>query len=230
MISLDDSVVARYKKGGKQFEVFVDPDGALDLKRGEDINIEDIIAVESVFEDANKGNLASESDIQEVFGTDDVYEIIYDIIKHGDIQLTKEQRKRMLDEKRKQIVSVISQNAINPQTKTPHPPSRIESAMSEAKVHIDLLKSVDEQVNSVLKAIRPIIPIRFEEVEVAVKIPASYAAKSYGEITRFGTLEKEEWQNDGSWVAVVKIPAGMQNDFYSLVNRLTKGEAETKLL
>jgi ribosome maturation protein SDO1 len=230
MISLDDSVIARYKKGGKQFEVFVDPDGSLDLKRGEDINIEDIIAVESIFEDANKGNLASESDIQEIFGTDDVYEIIYDIIKHGDIQLTKEQRKRMLDEKRKQVVNIIAQNAINPQTKTPHPPSRIESAMEEAKVNIDLLKSVDEQVNTALKAIRPIIPIRFEEVKVAVKIPASYAAKSYGEISRFGTLEKEEWQNDGSWVAVVSIPAGLQNDFYSLINRLTKGEAESKLL
>ncbi len=85
-------------------------------------------------------------------------------------------------------------------------------------------------VKEVMKKIRPIIPIRFEEVNIAVKIPSQYAAKSYGEIASFGSLQKQEWQDDGSWITVVKIPAGMQDNFYNLVNRLTKGEAETKLL
>ena len=62
------------------------------------------------------------------------------------------------------------------------------------------------------------------------KVPATYAPKSYGAIAKFGTLVKEQWQQDGSWVGVVKMPAGMQNDFYGLVNHLTKGDAETKLL
>ncbi|MEZ5336152.1 MAG: ribosome assembly factor SBDS [Methanolobus sp.] len=119
---------------------------------------------------------------------------------------------------------------MNPQTEAPHPPARIEKAMEEAKVHIDPIKGVDEQVNIVMKAIRPIIPIRFEEVEIAVKVPGEYAAKAYGEIAGFATLVKNEWQNDGSWVAVIKMPAGLQNDFYGLVNHLTKGDAETKLL
>jgi ribosome maturation protein SDO1 len=102
--------------------------------------------------------------------------------------------------------------------------------MEEAKVHIDPLKSVDEQVKIVMKAIRPIIPIKFEEVDIKVQIPPSYAAKSYGEIANFGTLVKDKWENDGSWTAVVRMPAGLQNDFYGLVNRLTKGDAETELL
>lgn len=230
MISLDEAVTARLKKGGKHFEVLVDPDGALSLKKGDAVNIEEILAVESVFEDATRGDHAAESDLEKAFDSTDVFEIATDIIKHGELQLTKEQRKHILEEKTKKIISTIAQNAINPQTRAPHPPARIEKAMEEAKVHIDPLKGVDEQVMSVMKAIRPIIPIRFEEVEVAVRVPADYAAKSYGEIAGFGTLLKNEWQNDGSWIAVVKIPAGLQNDFYGLVNHLTKGDAETKLL
>ena len=144
--------------------------------------------------------------------------------------LTKEQRQHILEEKTKRIVTTIAHNAINPQTKTPHPPARIQKAMEEAKVHIDLTKSVDEQVNIVMKAIRPIIPIRFEEVNIAVRIPAEYATKSYGDIAKFGTLLKQEWQHDGAWIAVIRMPAGIQNDFYGLINRLTKGDAETKLL
>ncbi|NOR47809.1 MAG: ribosome assembly factor SBDS [Methanosarcinaceae archaeon] len=230
MVSLDDSVTARLKKGGKHFEVAVDPDGAFAFKRGEDVKIEDILAVESIFEDVSRGDHIAESDLVKAFGTSDIFEIATNIIQHGELQLTKEQRKHILEEKTKQVISTIAQNAINPQTRTPHPPARIEKAMEEAKVHIDPLKGVDEQVNIVMKAIRPIIPIRFEEVNIAIKIPADYAAKAYGDIASFGQLQKQEWQNDGSWVAVVKIPAGMQNDFYGLINHLTKGDAETKLL
>ena len=102
--------------------------------------------------------------------------------------------------------------------------------MKEARVNIDPSKSTDELVNITMKAIRPLIPIRFEEIEVAVKVSPEYAPKAYGEISAFGKLTREAWQNNGSWIGVVKIPAGMQNEFYALVNRLTKGEAETKLL
>ncbi|QLC50378.1 ribosome assembly factor SBDS [Methanolobus zinderi] len=230
MVSLDEAVIARLKKGKHQFEVLVDPDGAFALNRGEDVKIEDILAVESIFTDAHQGDHAAESDIENTFDTTDVIEAARQILEHGELQLTTEQRKFLLEEKTKQVVTVIVQNAINPQTKTPHPRARIEAAMEEAKVHIDLFKGVDEQVNIVMKAIRPIIPIRFEEVDIAVKIPAEYAAKSYGDVSKFGNLVKNEWQNDGSWVAVVRMPAGLQNDFYGLVNHLTKGDVETKLL
>ncbi|SFM17532.1 ribosome assembly factor SBDS [Methanolobus profundi] len=230
MVSLDESVIARLKKGKNHFEVFVEPEGAFALKRGEKANMEDIIAVESIFYDASQGDHVAESDLVAAFGTNNVLEIAEQILVHGDLQLTKEQRKRILEEKTKQVITIIAQNAINPQTKAPHPPTRIERAMEEAKVHIDPIKGVDEQVNIVMKAIRPIIPIRFEEVDVAVKVPGEYAAKAYGDIAGFATLVKNEWQSDGSWVAVVKMPAGLQNDFYGLINHLTKGDAETKLL
>ncbi len=230
MVSLDESVIARLKKGKNHFEVFVEPEGAFSLKRGEEVNIEEIIAVESIFYDANQGDHVAESDLLSTFDTDDVMDIARQIILHGELQLTSEQRKQILEEKTRQVITIIAQNAINPQTKAPHPPARIEKAMEEAKVHIDPIKGVDEQVKIVMKAIRPIIPIRFEEVDIAVKVPAEYAAKSYGDIANFATLIRNEWQNDGSWVAVVRMPAGIQNDFYGLVNRLTKGDAESKLL
>ncbi|WP_292467718.1 ribosome assembly factor SBDS [Methanolobus sp.] len=230
MVSLDESVIARLKKGKNHFEVFVEPEGAFALKRGEKVNIEDIIAVESIFYDASQGDHVAESDLVATFDTSNVIEVAEQILVHGDLQLTKEQRKHILEEKTRKVITFIAQNAMNPQTKAPHPPARIQKAMEEAKVHIDPLKGVDEQVKIVMKAIRPIIPIRFEEVDVAVKVPGEYAAKAYGEIANFATLVKNEWLNDGSWVAVIKMPAGMQTDFYGLVNHLTKGDAETKLL
>jgi len=91
MVSLDEALVARLKKGSKHFEVLVDPDGALAYRMGEDIKLEDILAVESIFEDAKKGEHAAESDIRSKFDTDDVFEIAALIIKHGELQLTQQQ-------------------------------------------------------------------------------------------------------------------------------------------
>lgn len=230
MVALDKAVIARLKTHGKNFEVLVDPDGALNFKKGETVSIENILAVEDVFEDAGRGDRPAEEDIVSAFGTTDPLSIAGKIIKEGELQLTTEQRRRMQEEKRKQVISMIAQNAINPQTKMPHPPARIEQAMVEAGVHIDPLKSVDELVQITMKAIRPLIPIRFEEVKIAVKISPEFAAKAYGSIADFGNITKEEWQNDGSWIGIVTIPAGLQEDFYNLVNRLTRGSAETKLL
>ena len=230
MVSLDAAVTAKLKRGSKIFEILVEPEGALAYKRGEEVNLENILAAEAIFEDANRGDRAAESDIIKSFETTSLLAIAALILKNGELQLTAEQRRRMLEEKKKKVIYTISKNAINPQTRTPHPPARIEKAMEEAKVHIDPLKSVDQLVNITMKAIRPLIPIRFEEINIAVKIPPIYAPKAYGDISKVGTITKEEWQRDGSWIGVIRIPAGIQADFYALINHLTKGEAQTKLL
>jgi ribosome maturation protein SDO1 len=230
MVTLEEAVTARLKTHGAVFEVLVDPEGAMSFRQGDKVEVEKILAAEDVFENASRGDRSSEEDLLGAFETTDVLEIASKIIKKGEIQLTAEQRKRIIENKRRQVVHLIAMNAINPQTGTPHPPARIERAMEEAHVHVDPTKSVEEMVNITMKAIRPLIPIRFEEVDVAVKIPPAYAPKAYGEVATFGKLQREQWQNDGSWIGVVRIPAGLQNEFYSLVNRLSKGDAETKLL
>jgi ribosome maturation protein SDO1 len=230
MVNLEDAVTARLEYYGEHFEILVDPDLASDFKRGQEINVEDILAVEEIFKDAKKGDKASEEAMMKAFNTSDHVEVAANILKKGQIQLTAQQRKEMQEEKRLMVIATITREAINPQTKLPHPARRIEIAMEEAKVRIDPFKSVDEQVNTTLKAIRTKIPIRFEKVKVAIKVPGDFSGKVYGSIPEFGKAIKEEWQQDGSWVAVVEIPGGMQDNFYHMLNELTRGQVETKLL
>jgi ribosome maturation protein SDO1 len=112
----------------------------------------------------------------------------------------------------------------------PHPPERIERALEEAGFRVDPMQPVETQVDDALDALRPVIPIRFAEVTIAVNLPAQYAGSAQARVRQFGDLEREEWQNDGSWVGVLTFPAGMQNDFYDLVNEYTSGEAETRII
>lgn len=230
MVNVDDAVIARLESYGERFEILVDAELAADYKRGNDIEIEDVLAVEEIFKDAHKADKASEENMLKAFETTDPLEVADIIIKKGSIQITANQRRKMQEEKTKQVISKIAQEAINPQTKLPHPPQRIAKAMEEAKVHIDPMKTVEEQIEPTVKAILTKIPIRIEKVQVAVKIPGTYAGKSYSVITQYGKLIKEEWENDGSWIGIIEIPGGLQDKFYTELSGLTHGEVETKLL
>ncbi len=230
MVSLDDAVIARLESHGERFEILIDPDAVEDIREGRIEDVLQYMAAEEVFRDAHKGDRASEDMIKKVFGTTDVNEVARAIIGKGDVQLTTDQRRKMQEEKKRQIVAEIARNAINPQTRTPHPPSRIEAAMEEAHVHIDPFKAADKQVQTVLNAIKPIIPIRFEKVRIAVHASGDVYGKIYGDIVSYGTIIKEEWQPNGSWIGVVEMPAGLQVEFLDKIGKKSKGEIETKIL
>ncbi len=223
-VSLEKAVIARCDKFGKRFEILVDPEKAVELKSGKNIYIADILAVEDVFEDAKKGMRASREDMRKVFGTENVLEVAEIIIKRGEVQITAEQRRKMIEEKKRLIATIISRESINPQTNTPHPVERILNAMELAKVNIDLYKSAEEQVNDVMLAIQRVLPIRFERICLQIKIPPAYSGKCYGVVKELGRMKREEWLADGSFFCVIEIPAGIQAEVFDKLNKLTNGE------
>ena len=232
MVNIDEAIIARLESHGEKFEVLVDPDLASDFKNPEkkDIAIEDVLAVEDIFKDSKKGDKSSDEAMMKVFNSTDILEVATEIINKGHIQLTAQQKRDMQEEKRLMVINKIARESINPQNGLPHPVTRIENAMEEAKVKIDPFKSVDEQVQTVLKAIKVKIPIRFEHVKVAVRLPGSVAGNAFSTINKFGKILNEEWQQDGSWIAVVEIPGGLQDNFNLKMGEISGGEAETKAI
>jgi ribosome maturation protein SDO1 len=223
-------VVARYDHGGHHFEVLIDPYMAQQMRDGTAVDIGKLLAADEVFKDARKADRASEEVIEKVFGTGDLEQVVRTIVMEGEIQLTTDQRRKMTEEKRKQIITYIARHAINPQLKAPHPPQRIENAMNEARVGIDPFKSVEAQVKVVLDAIRPLIPIRLEKTQIAVKLTADNYGRVYKDITDFGIIKKEEWTGSGHWIGLVEIPAGMQGDFLDRLNNKTHGDVQTRIV
>jgi len=229
MTTLEGAVVAHIEHHGKRFELLVDPNLAFLYRTGRKSDLTNVLVAEEVFENARKGERHRSEDVKKAFGTDDIYKIAEVILKKGELQLTTEQRKEMLEEKRKRIVAIIARECVDPRTGAPHPPQRIEKAMEEARVHIDAFKDAEAQVEEVLKALRLVLPLKFEKIRIAVKVPAEFAPKVYGALKGHG-LQKEEWQPNGDLVAVLEMPAGMQGEFYDRINKLTGGRVETKIL
>ena len=221
--------LARLKAGGENFEVVVHPDKAMAFRSGQ-ADIRDALVYDHIFADAKKGLAASEHIMKDVFKTSDNVEVAKQIIQKGEIQLTVEYRDRLREAKLKAIIEIIHRSAVDPRTGFPHPPNRIEAAMDEAKVRVDEHAKAEDQIHEIVKKLMPVLPIKFEVRQVEFRIPAQFAARAYPILKGFGSLQKDSWQNDGSLVAVVEVPAGLQQDLFSELNRLTHGDVESKIV
>jgi ribosome maturation protein SDO1 len=222
--------IARLTKENEHFEILVKPQKALEYRNGKVSSITEVLAAETIFSDANKGTKVSEESMNKAFKTVDSLKIADEILKKGTLQLTTDQRRKMVEDKRRQIIDFIARQAVDPKTNLPHPPARIENAMEQIRYPIDPYKSVDEQAKDIVKLLRPILPLKIEQVTVAVKVPAQYSSRAYGTIKSFGTIKREEWRGDGSWYGEIEMPAGAYASVLNKLGDVTKGSGEAKII
>src|SRR5260370_16258084 len=224
----DKFSAARRGKGQDKFEILVKPQQALDYKLGKQVTIGQLLMIEEVYSDSSKGTRASSDKLQKHFGTTDPLKVAEEIMKTGELQLTTDQRRQLVEEKRRQIVSIITRNAIDPRTGAPHPPLPIEQAMEQIRLSIDPYKSAEEQAKSVIEELRPIRPLKMEQMRIAVKVFPEHAARAYNAFKSFGTVSREELQSDGSLMAVIEMPPGMDGSFIDRGGKLKQRSISTK--
>ncbi|MDD3791583.1 MAG: ribosome assembly factor SBDS [Candidatus Bathyarchaeota archaeon] len=222
--------VARLTRENQHFEILIKPQKALDYRNGKISGLTEVLAAEIIFSDANKGTKVSEEAMEKIFKTTDMLKIADEILKKGTLQLTTDQRRKMVEDKKRQIIDFISRQAVDPKTNLPHPPLRIENAMDQIRYSIDPYKPVEEQAKDIVKLLRPILPLKVEQITVAIKIPTQYAARAYGAIKIFGVIKREEWRSDGSWFGELELPAGTYASLLNKLGDVTKGNGEAKII
>ena len=228
MVSLDDAVLARLEKGGKRYEVLVDPDLVDQWKSDSSaIELDDFMAMDEIFHDARAGERPTEDALMNTFQTLDVETILNIILEKGSIQLTTAQRKARVEHMRQQIIHHIHSQAIDPKSKSPHPRTRIELALEESKYSVDPFKRLEDQVKDAIAKLKPLIPLSFESVRLAFRIPGS----AYGSVSQLLRThqQKEGWLENGDWACVIEIPAGMKGDVIGQVLKRAN-DAEVKEL
>ncbi|PIN74762.1 ribosome assembly factor SBDS [Candidatus Woesearchaeota archaeon CG10_big_fil_rev_8_21_14_0_10_37_12] len=221
--------VARIKKGNEHFEIVIHPDMAIKCKSG-NASVSDALVYPKVYSDAKKGLLASEEKMSELFGTDDYLEVAKQIIQKGEIQITAEFRKQQVEQKKRRIIDLLHRQGVDPRTKLPHPIGRIESALDEAHAKIDPQKTAEEQIPVLLKALRPILPIKLVTKEIDITIPAEYASKSFSVVKNFAKILREKWGSNGAWYGTIEIPGGLESELYDKLNKITHGNVQATVL
>ncbi|MDX1441490.1 MAG: ribosome assembly factor SBDS [Nitrosopumilaceae archaeon] len=227
---MTEVTVVRYSFEGEKFEILVKPDPALEYKLGKKKDISSVLVSDDIYTDSSKGTKPSTEKLVKAFKTEDATEIAQKILEKGDLNLTTDQRRKMVEGKKKQLVEFIAKTYVDPRTHLPHPPLRVEQAMKDARVSIDPQKSVDEQVKDIVEKLRSIIPLKSENLSLEIIIPAQFASQSYAVLKSVGSLKKEEWQNNGSLKAILEIPAAARPNVIDRLGSITKGSATVEVM
>ena len=227
---MDKVTVVKYSYETEKFEILVKPDPAFDYKLGKISEISKILVSDEIYTNSGKGTRASNELLLKVFKTDDTTKIAEIMMQKGELNLTTEQRKKMTSDKRKQIVTFISKTYVDPKTHLPHPPLRIEQAMTDGRVSIDPFKNADDQINDIVEKLRSIIPLKTENLVLEISVPAQFVAQSYTVLKSTGTLKKEDWQPNGSLKAILEIPAAARPNVIDRLGAITKGTAFVEVI
>ncbi len=227
---MDKPTVVRFAVEGEKFELLVKPDPALEFNLGKKKDISTILVSEEIYSDSNKGTRASTEKLMKAFKTTDPTAIATIILQKGDLNLTTDQRRKMVSEKRKQIVEFIAKSYVDPRSHLPHPPLRIEQALDDARVSVDPFKNVDEQTKDIVEQLRSIIPLKSENMLLEILVPAQFAAQSYSVLKSVGSLKKEEWQANGSLKVILDIPAAARANVIDRLGSITKGSASVEVV
>lgn len=201
------STVSRLTLHGEKFEIIVAPDPALNFKLTGKGDVRKILLVDEVFSDSKKGLRVPSEKLRKFFGTVDVYAIAERILREGELQLTGEQRRRMIESKRQQIVAMLSKLLLEPSTGNPIPSLRIEQALSQTSVSIDPFKPPEEQVKNVVKTLRQVLQFKVNEVVLTLTCPQTLSNDVYGFASSMGEVDQTRVQKDKSVKIAVRIPS-----------------------
>ena len=221
--------IVRFSVEGEKFEILVKPDPALEFKLGKRKEISGVLISDEIYSDSNKGTRASTEKLMKAFKTTDANAIATIMLQKGELNLTTDQRRKMVSEKRKQIVDNIAKTYVDPRSHLPHPPLRIEQAMDDARVSVDPFRNTDEQIKEIIEQLRSIIPLKSENMLLEILVPAQFAAQSYAVLKSFGTLKKEEWQSNGALKVILDIPAAARANVMDRLGSVTKGTASIEV-
>lgn len=215
----------RLRVGKMTFETMIDLDNAIKLKKGGNIDINDVIRDTAIYSDLKKGMKAGNDELENAFGTTDMPIIVEKIVKKGDIEVTQEFRDEALENKKKQVIDFLTRNAIDARTNRPFTPDILESSIKEAGIRIDN-QPIERQMNSIIESLNKIIPIKIEKIKIKIKIPSQHTGRVYGLVNEY--KDKEEWLANGDLEIIISIPSGMKIDFYDKLNSVTHGSALTE--
>jgi ribosome maturation protein SDO1 len=223
---VDKFTIVRLSAGNEKFEILVKPDPALEYKLGKKMDISNIMISDEIYSDANKGTRSSTEKLMKQFKTTDQLEIAKQIMAKGDLNMNTDQRRKMIEEKKRQIVEYINKNFVDPKTHMPHPVSRINTVLDEARLAIDPFKRLDDQIKNIIEPLRKVLPLKSEILELNVTVPAQFSGQSFSVFKSIGEIKSEQWLSDGSLQVVLNLNAGMKSSFLDRIGTATKGSAQ----
>lgn len=188
-----------------------------------------VLIIDEIFKNSSKGDRAKGSELQEVFGTENMNDCINMMLEKGDYPLSTEERKKKVEEKRAEIKNYIFSNYTD-EKGLRFPMTRVEAALAEMKAKIDGDTPTDKQLKPILKKLPEIIRVKKRQgVRGVFRIRHQYLGKCQSVIQMNSTVLSERYVAKGAIIEVSLLPQ-QQDYLLETIAKLTDGQFKFDIL
>ncbi|KAL2915389.1 hypothetical protein HK105_205005 [Polyrhizophydium stewartii] len=230
-VKLTNVSVVRLKRGGKRFEVACYKNKILEWRNKVEKDLDNVVQIHQVFVNVSKGQVASKEELIKAFQTDNVDEIVKQVLEKGDIQVGEKERSQQLDNLYRDIATIVAEKSINPESKRPYTVTIIEKVLSDMHFSVNPNKSAKQQALEAIRAIQEaaLIPIARAQMRVRITMPAKEGKRIKERIMELvAHSEEEDWGDDYELIAV--IDPGSMRKIGDLLQQETKGRGQIEVL
>lgn len=170
-VRLTNVAVVRLKRHGKRFEVACYRNKIENWRSGLETDIDEVLQIDRVFENVSKGVVAKTKDLEAAFGTSDTEAVCRIILSKGTSQISEGERAVQIQNRFKNVATIVSEKCVNPQNMRPYPVSTIETAMRDT-IHFAAVtsKSAKQQALEVIRELEKVMPIKRAQMLVRVAV------------------------------------------------------------
>ena len=123
--------VVRLKKKGKGFEIACYRNKVVSWRNKVETDLDEVLQIDNIFTNVNKGMLANSKDIGNCFDTDDKELEIKEILEKGELQVTDQERQAMQESMFRDVAAIVADKCMNPENNRAYTVSMIQSAMKQ---------------------------------------------------------------------------------------------------
>jgi ribosome maturation protein SDO1 len=183
------------------------------------LKADDCLLAEIIFKNASKADQASSSDLKKVFGTDNLDTSIKTMLDKGSFQLTKNELKEKVAQKRIKLCALLNDTYVNPKNSLPYTITMWDSILTEYKITVDPDTPADSQMNDVKKKLLGKVAMaKVDQMELILILKHDYWAKISGSVYQTATIVREKYLPKE-----VKMELAMRpSDFVKLSAELNK--------
>eukprot|EP01084_Bolivina_argentea_P270424 459818_1 len=227
---LTNVAVVRYKHKNKRFEIACYKNKVLSWRRGLEKDISEVLQIETIFKNVQRGIEAPYKDLKQAFKTTDERTICKIILEKGQLQVSKRERNDQLQSKFKEVASIICDKCVNKETKKPFPVSVIENAMKELHFNVNINKPSKLQAINLISLLQEQkMPIERAQMKLNIEIPKNIGKKIKPDL--LGLIKNIEKERFGmKYQLIVYIDPGNYRKICDLVSKTTKGKGSVEVL
>eukprot|EP00053_Salpingoeca_punica_P005646 m.55708 g.55708 ORF g.55708 m.55708 type:complete len:252 (-) comp13336_c0_seq4:723-1478(-) len=229
-IKLTNVAVVRLRKNALRFELACFRNKVMSFRQGLEKDLDEVLQIHTIFSNVSKGLVSSKADLEAAFPDMKEEDIILEILRKGEQQVSKEERDSQLDQTFKEVATIISDKCINPDTKRPYTISQIERAMHDIHISIQPSKSTKKQALEVMKLLKEHVPLERASMSVRIVLPKKEAKQVQANLKELlGAIESQDWQGDILEI-VSSIDPGNYRPIDEMVRAQTRGQGSVDIL